>query len=260
MTKYSVVEAFMVGNDVKIGIPPHVHKLCGTGEYDTCTHRGIDPHTATMSYMPISECPVSFPSNGYWYLDQDMGSESSQVMQGISGDLYLCLNGHKLTNYVFTSNLLGDINKKVYITDCKGGSEIIRRADIDYALYNDLSGGIISNKSIEVKTDFILHNDALGYETEGYDIEFYNVRFRQAKSGEITTNNYGFMKSNRPGHITISSISVSGYSMNTASYEYKSLIYLDNGDAEIIDSNFSNNNFDLFVRTHSANITLLIQL
>ena len=248
LTRYLFVEAYMDGNDVKFGLLPHVHKLCGTGEHDVCTHRGIDPHTATISYMPISlSGGVAF--RGYHVLDHDMVN----IPITVTGDLYLCLAGYKMVNCYFLPNSY-DVEYHVYITDCVGGGSI--EVAEDRTFYYNVSGGIISNNTIEVKTDkLFFYGDS--YSLDYYEAEYYNVRFNQRKSGEITTNNYGLMKSSVPGHVVLSSISVAGYSIKTESPYRRSVLHLDKGDVEIIDSKFSNNNLDMLVNTSFANISFV---
>ena len=92
----------------------HEHKLCGYDVDTECDHEKIGSHTSTKFGRYLSSEGRPFPNNGTVYITEDL-TDVGRVK--VSGNLYLCLNGHSLSGVCFATDEAGGAN--VYITNCQ---------------------------------------------------------------------------------------------------------------------------------------------
>ena len=106
----------------------HEHKACGLAGNVACSHTEISNHTETYEYSRAAVNNVSAfiklltgsdkvgTSPLYLFLNDDIDSGAaagSATLVTPVRDLYICLNGHKMSGFRFTGS------KTIYITNCK---------------------------------------------------------------------------------------------------------------------------------------------
>lgn len=121
---FSEIEKYILENATysQVEFEKHVHKQCGFGMDQMCEHkRAFANHTEPIMYEEWNE--DTEVKEGAYYLTKDI---EYGMDINFSGNLYLCLNGHKLflDDCVFVG--LGDVSENnIYIADCaKEYSEI----------------------------------------------------------------------------------------------------------------------------------------
>ncbi|MBR4315207.1 MAG: hypothetical protein IKP66_09885, partial [Lachnospiraceae bacterium] len=184
----------------------HVHKECGVASGSDCVHteyaaHGIDDgldykrlefddhfgefidHLAGWTSVGDERVAIDHPE--YFYLNEDVtfikdgpGDPRDQGTAfyaiDLQRDLYLCLNGHTLTNFTFKSTG----NYKLVITDCLGGgtSGTIRSVEEEGLMF-DLPVqifGLSESDKIKINTTRIA---ALNTQVQAMNTTFYNVIF-----------------------------------------------------------------------------------
>ena len=184
----------------------HVHKVCGVASGSVCLHTEFAEHgindgldyikiesddtSMTMAEIvdtlrgveTVGEDEIVIDHPEYLYLPTDItyvkgaagnpvGSENKEFINVVlERDLYLCLNGYSLTNFIFTSK---NNNFKLYITNCKQGTvgkvSNLTSLDTMFGCNVQLFG---INKNIEINTARFVNIQAT---YKNYDFTAYSV-------------------------------------------------------------------------------------
>ena len=115
-------KVYLLNNNIVIG---HMHKECGD---NSCNHVGIADHRELVKYSSNYDASKT---SGRYVLTKDITLDKTV---NLTGDLYLCLNGHNLTvNGSINGNL-----KKLIICDCAKKGKVIAKNDTNY-LFTDVN-------------------------------------------------------------------------------------------------------------------------
>ena len=117
----------------------HKHKICGVGETEACTHVEAAAHTESPVYHPLrTDLDMKLKQKllagnaatddvEYLYLTEDLVSDSVLVVT-LLRDVYICLNGHNMTNVRF-----GGDGKTVFVTNCQDTKGVLtHRTNTDF--------------------------------------------------------------------------------------------------------------------------------
>lgn len=148
---YAIAQREDAGNVLIIKDGFHGHKICGTANAETCEHEFIESHAdSSQVYKKLTHANSdSFANGGGYYLDYDLTlDDSTEII--LTKDLYICLNGHKLT----INSYFGNSNFKMYITDCsdKDTSELIFTNKSNY-LFTNVCVNIMTKNHISVRAN-----------------------------------------------------------------------------------------------------------
>ena len=166
-------------NEMKIIINSHQHKVCGQDKNTTCTHTKVSAHTVYKPYNDYNHVKdVTEMSKGWWYLSANLSSTSLKVIT-METDVWLCLNGKTLTNYVFR-NAEGK-NYKLYVSSCSASGTMANTTN-EYMLTGDeeIYGMDIVTTSktatyfVNLKSNYIYKNKNTTDRTVFYICNFVN--------------------------------------------------------------------------------------
>ena len=101
----------------------HFHKVCGVAETEPCAHTEIAEHTENYQWSAARVDSVDAfvqsitgtdgaTGSSYYYLSDDIVATALTTITP-KRDVYLCLNGHDLKNFLFRGT------KSIYITNCQ---------------------------------------------------------------------------------------------------------------------------------------------
>ena len=159
----------------------HSHKICGVASTATCTHTETAAHTDAVNYVKLSdslsldlklqliagvaetEAPI------YLYLENDLVSDSFRTVS-ILRNVYICLNGHSITNIQFSGS-----GKKIYVTNCQDTKSLItQRTSVEYLFYLNCE---VYGKKIADDYNICLNSHSIGLVTTTRSVEskFYCV-------------------------------------------------------------------------------------
>ena len=189
---HSASKVLMRGEEVIIG-NNHIHKSCGIATTSECKHEGLGTH-GEIKYEEIS-LNNPFPTSGAYYVSNDMNNIGEIVL---TNDLYLCLNGNKITGV----NFVGE-GYTVYITSCEKENKIVS-TQTKYLMNNGYLQILGGMSSINVEVDKLL-STTQNITREGSSA-FYNVIMRPTSE----ETDY-LIYSSIPRDVIISSVSITDY-------------------------------------------------
>lgn len=197
----------MYHDDVVIRYAPHVHKSCGIATDSICQHIGIASHSDAIEYDPWGALLGSAPTKGYYYLEKDY-AYSGYI--GITGNMYICLNGFSITNLYYRLNDNAN-NYHLYITNCSTEKNSTINSYNQNRMFEHINLHVISNevKKIICRGNSILYNN---YKRVN---EFYNVDL--TKNSSTNTQTAIFYMSGDTVKLTVSKCILYGFTINNSS-------------------------------------------
>ena len=167
------------------------HLVCGGTSGTTCTHAG-DKHTSSQTWTAWNGGDITYDTNGiaYIYLSDDVTLQINNdfgkpkfLDVGSGKTLYLCLNGHSLTN---RGSHTISVDGTLVLCDCKGSGKISHTTEE--------GGGFSGSDGIYVGSGaaFTMYGGTISSNNEG--VQVFKGTFTMY-GGKICNNNGGVLVS-----------------------------------------------------------------